>query len=939
MDSKRITTLLRCWIGAIGVASTLSITACGFGADADTSVRLAREQAAAGKYREALISARKAFDSDPDRLETRLLLGKLYLATGDPASAEIHLRKALQLGGSADEVYPELAKSLYLKGRFNELLSEIGVSKVSSNDSKGRILASRGAAYLQLGNAKSAREEFERLARLAPEDIEIPIGLARAAMLEEDLDTAEAEAGRALEKAPDNAAAVLLQADIEARRGEYARALEHYTTAASLTPDPSNPLWQRATTGVVRVYLANGDADAAIALARKGLKRSGNAPFVRFLLAQSLAADQQFTEANELLRGLLADSVRAPEIYLLLARIDLARNQFGTAESYLTEVLALDRNNGEARKLLAILRLRGNQFSEARSVLVQARDREKNQDSATLELLGLAALGEDRADDAVAYLERALEVDPDNERLKLQLAAAKLKMGDTSSAVSMLEGLPAGQEGNYARERLLISAHLRDGDTAEALAEAKRLATEHPKDSAAHVINGVTLARAGSPEVAEEEFLEALNLAPDNAEIRFQLAALAVAQKQFQKAEKQLLKILATNPDHVRAMLGMAALAETQANETSTVEWLAKAYQASDNDPRIAIALAGRYAKREQPQKALELLAQTDREQKDPSVLLTRAQLRWRLGERERALADLEALSDVAPEWAEGHFLRARAYAELGRPNDADAAIRRVIELDPTHVRATTYLALDAMAKGREEEAHQLAKRLQESEDTRAEGLSLEGRIFAIEKDFTRAANAFDRSLELELTRTAAIGSADTRARAGLPEALDPLRRWVSQNPKDLGARRLLAVRYQHGGREREAAREYRAILTEAPDDVTSLNNLATLLGDLGDEGGATKLARKAHELAPENPAIADTLGWILVRSDSVEEGMALLQQAGQALPDVPEIKYHLAYGLAESGNRKRARQLLETILQLDADFPSRIDAERLLADMRRAEN
>src|SRR3546814_7859923 len=58
------------------------------------------------------------------------------------------------------------------------------------------------------------------------------------------------------------------------------------------------------------------------------------------------------------------------------------------------------------------------------------------------------------------------------------------------------------------------------------------------------------------------------------------------------------------------------------------------------------------------------------------------------------------------------------------------------------------------------------------------------------------------------------------------------------------------------------------------------LNNLAWLKNELG-EPNALDYARRAHDLAPDSPEIADTLGWMLVQSkDTAEEGLALLREA-----------------------------------------------------------
>lgn len=63
-------------------------------------------------------------------------------------------------------------------------------------------------------------------------------------------------------------------------------------------------------------------------------------------------------------------------------------------------------------------------------------------------------------------------------------------------------------------------------------------------------------------------------------------------------------------------------------------------------------------------------------------------------------------------------------------------------------------------------------------------------------------------------------------------------------------------------------------------NDATLLNNLAAAYAETGELEAAAPLARRAWALDRDNPATADTLGWILFRSGRRAEGLALLQRA-----------------------------------------------------------
>jgi predicted Zn-dependent protease len=118
------------------------------------------------------------------------------------------------------------------------------------------------------------------------------------------------------------------------------------------------------------------------------------------------------------------------------------------------------------------------------------------------------------------------------------------------------------------------------------------------------------------------------------------------------------------------------------------------------------------------------------------------------------------------------------------------------------------------------------------------------------------------------------------------------------------------------------------------PENVVVLNNLAFLYQAEGDDR-ALEYAERAHARAPDNPAIADTLGWVLVNRGEVGRALPLLETARQALPDRPEVRYHFATALAKAGRPAEAREELVALLNEVESFPQRADAEALLQTLR----
>ncbi len=96
----------------------------------------------------------------------------------------------------------------------------------------------------------------------------------------------------------------------------------------------------------------------------------------------------------------------------------------------------------------------------------------------------------------------------------------------------------------------------------------------------------------------------------------------------------------------------------------------------------------------------------------------------------------------------------------------------------------------------------------------------------------------------------------------------------------------------------------------------------------------AMEYAERAHELAPSNASIQDTLGWTLVQRGQVEQGIRHLRDARLRAPQSTEIRYHLAAALAKAGRPDEARKELEPILGAVTTLAMAADARKLAQEL-----
>ena len=98
-------------------------------------------------------------------------------------------------------------------------------------------------------------------------------------------------------------------------------------------------------------------------------------------------------------------------------------------------------------------------------------------------------------------------------------------------------------------------------------------------------------------------------------------------------------------------------------------------------------------------------------------------------------------------------------------------------------------------------------------------------------------------------------------------------------------------------------------MLALSPRFAPAANNLAGVLSEHGgDKDKALALAQTAKELAPEDPQVSATVGWIFYRRGVHQRALALLKDSVAKLPCNTVIQYHLGMGSAQLGDKEAAR-------------------------------
>ena len=112
------------------------------------------------------------------------------------------------------------------------------------------------------------------------------------------------------------------------------------------------------------------------------------------------------------------------------------------------------------------------------------------------------------------------------------------------------------------------------------------------------------------------------------------------------------------------------------------------------------------------------------------------------------------------------------------------------------------------------------------------------------------------------------------------------------------------------------------SLVNDHPDDARLLNALGYLLTDQMDRHvEAQGYLQKALATEPDNPAIIDSMGWVLFKLEEYKEALDYLERAFEMFPD-PEVAAHIVDVQWALGNKEQAQEIFQKSLEQHPDSP-----------------
>lgn len=901
------------------------ITACGRFQSADSLVAEAKQYQQKGDNAAAEIQLKNALQKDADNAEARLMLGKIYVDSGNALSADKELRRALALGVKPEQVLPALARALLMEGQFDKVLEE-----TKALPQQGEIAALRGNAYLALGKSEEAKAAFDAALQSDPKMPQALIGLARSALLARDIDGANRLVDDALAKNPDNIDVLMFKSNLLRGQGAPDKALEVLDQVLKIKPDSVDARLARAD-----LLMRSNKFDAAredIQAAQKAAPKN--------LLPTYMQAMLEFTQGKnaDALTDVQKVLAAAPDYLpavLLAGSIQYSLGSMPQVELHLNKYLDKVPGDVYARKLLASAQLKIGQKAKAAATLEPAL-KANPQDPELMALAGEIAIENKDFAKASEYYEKASALAPDTARYHMGLGLSKLGRGQNDSAISQFQTAASLDTKSAQAGILLIMTQIRLKDFDKALAAAKQTEKDQPDNPIVQNLKGGIYMAKNDTANARASFEKAQSLDPKFFAPVANLAQLDLKDNKPDAARKRFEAVLANDKKSIPAMTALASLADREKKPQEATQWLERMANENPDSVQANNQLIGRYLQVGEKAKALTMARKLQTSNPtDPAALEMLAQAQFANDDKQGALASYQRLVTLVPDSAPAQLRLASLYLSNNDQKAAGEAARKALEMQPDFSEANVFLATLYSQGGDTAKALSVAQQMQKKPAQALVGYELEGNIQAFQKKPDLAAAAFAQAFAMDKENVRLLMKLHgALLLAGKnQEAAAAAAQWFKSHPNDVALHLYLGETALAQKQNKVAIEQYQQVLRQQPNNVGALNNLAWAYQQERDPR-ALETAEKAYAAASDSGPVIDTLGWMLVEKGNTERGLTLLKKAVAASPDALDIRYHLVLALMQSGDKAAARSELEKILATNKPFPQQEEAKALLGKL-----
>ena len=452
----------------------------------------------------------------------------------------------------------------------------------------------------------------------------------------------------------------------------------------------------------------------------------------------------------------------------------------------------------------------------------------------------------------------------------------------------------------------------------EAIAVLRQQITVTPQNAQDYYLLGVILRQQGKTDEARQAFERTLQLAPDNLLPIDQLVGLDIENNDFKSAMQRVQSAFQKTPNSASLYVIESKVYVAQREWDQAEAALLKALTLDPNSsPAYDLLISTYLAANKLPQALNQVQTSLAKRPDNPQLLMTLGEIYEKQKDPLKARDAYEKLLTKNPEFVPALNNLAYLYAE--KLNDVDKAYKlarkaRDLRSDPSIADTLGWVLYK---KGDYQQAQTLfqesAGKLPQNSDVQFH-LGMASYMMG-QADTARA--AFQQALK----GTANFeGKEEAQRRLSLLDALssatlssEQLESMLKQQPNDPLARLRLAESYEKQKAFAKAAAEYESALKINPKLLSPLIKLAQLnAGPLQNNEKALEFAKKARELAPNDPKVVGVLGHVAYvlghaayHAGNFTWAYSLLQESARYLADDPTVLHDCGLGCIQPGKSK----------------------------------
>jgi tetratricopeptide (TPR) repeat protein len=705
-------------------------------------------------------------------------------------------------------------------------------------------------------------------------------------------------------KAPPTKDEILARANEDFAAQRYDKAEKTYRELLRLAP--SDP---EAVRRLAHIYYDQGQLPQAYELLKRAAEHEPGDIEVQIELAQTSLTVGDIQRAHDAAVAVLDKRPRDEQALVVLANA-ATPDDAGDTRKLIEDLQAKDQDRAGYHLALGALALRQQEIARAETEFGAAVKLDPKSAIAHIAVADLAWRRDDikAADEAFKI---AADLSPLRSPMRLRYADFKLRTGAPADAKRILEEVTAKYPDYLPARVFSMKIACTEHQDEDCAVRVQNILAQDPVNYDAVFQDGLLNLAKGGTTKAIRDFEYLSNTYPQDPEVRYHLA------------RAHLLSAKDQNPNNARVA---ADAAESSLNE---------AIRLAPNYGPAVLLYAELKIRKGSPAAATDALLELLKQQpqsKQANYLLATAYLAQQL--REPALRILRQMTELFPTDPQPWHLIGTVLLTQNQSAEARKAFEKSAEVAPDFLGATEQVVnLDITDKQYAAALDRVQKQI-DRDPKIAQPWALRGKIHLAHLDFARAeadllkAIEIDPQIEPAYLLLAQLYVATNKQN----EAIAKLTAFVQQR-KDVSALMELGAIQQELKNYPAARDAYEQLLTISPNSLWALNNLAVFYSEqFGDIGKALDFANKARDLAPNVPAIADTLGWILFKKGDYGSALPLLQEAAVKLSNLGEVEFHLGIAYYMVGQEEPARVALQKAVSAGGEFLGKEEARARLA-------